>query len=40
VVRCLFYCTGDPDKVKAAIIIEQPGEVRSLSLPAEVVSVE
>lgn len=38
--RCLFDYTGDPDKVKAAIIIEHPSEVRSLSLPAEVVSVE
>ena len=40
--RCLFDYTGDPDKVKAAIIIEQvrEGGTRFLSLPAEIVSVE
>ena len=41
-VRCLFDYTGDPDKVKAAIIIETVSGkgTRSLSLPAEVISVE
>ena len=39
-VRCLFDYTGDVGRVKAAIIIENPNSGRSLSLPAEIVSVE
>ncbi len=41
-VRCLFDYTGDPNKVKAAVVIETVSDegTRFLSLPAEIVSVE